>query len=224
MKKIVFILACTIIFTFVSQAGSRGKIKALNVFKNCYVYGQSGRNTAKKGSAICLYTGLTYSLANALNKAGAKNIDLMLYYGKIKREKKKNFHLFAPNDPTVNIDWVKNGGTSPFCKFEGPSRDPDAYYALKNWKWRNATKMERVNVNFEKASGNLIEGLPLHNSYIVSDIKIGDVILFQLGDKSNHPNRKGLLKVIAIKDDEEKPEHVGNGQYQRIIIDIKILK
>ncbi|MDR3704904.1 MAG: hypothetical protein P4L28_03235 [Paludibacteraceae bacterium] len=222
MKKIVFILACILMFPILTEARPKAMARAINTYKNCYIYGQSGRNTAKKGSAMCLTTGTTYSMANAFDKAGIKNIDVMLYFGKVKRDKKKVFHLFAPNDPTVTIAWEKDGGTTPFCKFEGPSREPDAYYALKNWKIRNATKLEKVaKVNFDNASGAFIEALPIHNSYIASDIKIGDVILFQLADK---PERKGLIKVVSIENDEEKPEQVGNGQYQRVIVHVKIVR
>lgn len=222
MKKIIFILICTIL-PFAMAAKSKVKVKPINTFKNCYIYGQSGRNSSKKGSAMCLSSGATYSMANAVDKVGTKDIDIMLYFGKVKKDKIKVFHLFSPNDPTLNVDWEKSGGTAPYCKFEGPSRDPNAYYALKNWKSRNTTKLERAsNINFDNASAELIESLSVSDSYITSDIKIGDVILFQLGEKSAHPNRKGLIKIIAVEDDEEKPERSGNGQYQRLIVNIKV--
>lgn len=221
MKKFISILICILMFPIITEARPKATTKAVTTYKNCYIYGQSGRNTAKKGSAMSLTTGTTYSMANAFDKAGIKNIDVMLYFGKVKRDKKKVFHLFAPNDPTVNIAWEKDGGTTPFCKFEGPSRDPGAYYALKNWKTRNATKLEKVNVNFDNATGEFIENLPMQDSYIASDIKIGDVILFQLAEK---PGKKGLIKIVSIENDEEKPEQVGNGQYQRMIVHVKILK
>ena len=202
----------------------KGK-STLSVHKDSYLYAQSGRNSDKKGSALSLTTGITYSLADASEKIETKDIDVMLYYGKVKSDKTKGFYLFAPNDPTVTINWEKDGGTAPFCKFEGKSDDPDASFALKNWKVRNATRLEKVtNIDFENATTESIEASTVGESYIASDIKIGDVVLFQLAETSLDAGKKGLMKVTAIENDEEKPDKAGNGQYQRLIVTIKIQK
>lgn len=226
MKKALIILACSMMLPMAMQAKkSKSDIKT---YKDCYIYAQSGRNSAKKGSAMSLSSGMTYSLQNASDVAGTKDIDVILFFGKANKGKSPNakvFHFFAPNDPTITIDWEKDGGTTPYCKYEGKSDDPDAEYALKNWKQRNATKMEKVtNVDFDNATFETLDALTLSESYIASDIKVGDVIAFQLADTSSKPGKKGLMKVTAIENDEEKPDQAGNGQYQRLIVTIKIQK
>ncbi len=223
MKKIAFILMCTMLFTLTVEA--KNKIKS---YPDCYVYAQSGRNTAAKGSAVSLYTGSTYSLENAYNSAGTDDIDLMLYYGKANKAngyKDKAFHLFSPEDPGAVIDWEKDGGTTPYCKFEGKSDNPDSYFALKNWKKRNATKIQRVTgVDFFNATYESLDSLKVENNYMISDVKVGDIIAFEFAPTHRKAGLKGLMVVKFIKDDETKPEKAGQGPYQQIIFDIKVQK
>lgn len=223
MKKIVLILACAMMLPLIAKA-KKAK-SGISTYKDCYIYGQSGRNSAKKGSALALTSGTTYSLQTANDQTSSNDIDVMLFFGKAKGGKTKVFHMFAPNDPTAVINWEKDGGTTPFCKYEGKSDDPDSYFALKNWKVRNATKLEKVSaVDFDNATTESLEALAVSDSYIASDIKVGDVIAFQLAETASKPSLKGLIKVIAIEDDTEKPDQAGNGQYQRMIVSIKIQK
>lgn len=225
MKRIAFILMCTMLLPLGVQAKKKDKIKH---YPDCYIYAQSGRNSEKKGSATSLYTGMTYSLENAYNSAGPDDIDLMLYYGKANKAngyRDKVFHFFAPNDPGAVIDWEKDGGTTPYCKFEGKSDNPDSYFALKNWKEKNATKMQRVtDVDFFNATYESLDSLKVENNYMISDIKVGDIIAFELASTHRKAGKKGLLVVKFIKDDETKPEKAGQGQYQQIVFDIKVQK
>ncbi len=224
MKKIAILLMFAMVLPLGISAAKKEKVK-YSTYKNCYIYGQSNRNSNKKGSAVSLTSGMTYSLADALDRAGARDIDMMLYFGKANKGKEKVFHLFAPNDPTIVIDWEKDGGTAPYCKFEGKSDDPDAYFALKNWKLRNATKLEKVTgVDFDNATDETLENLELADSYIASNVKVGDVIAFQLAESNAKAGKKGLIKITAIENDEEKPDKAGEGQYQRMIFTIKIQK
>jgi hypothetical protein len=206
MRKIIFILICTMFLPLAVQAKKEKKAK-LETFSSCSIYAQSGRNSEKKGSALSLTTGMTYSLQNANDNTSTSDIDVMLFFGKAKGGKTKVFHFFAPEDPTVTIDWNKEDGTSPFCKYEGKGDDPDSYFALKNWKERNATKLQKASgVDFDGATPESLEALPaITDTYIASDIKVGDVILFQLVGKKDKPGKKGLIKVTALEDDETKP-------------------
>lgn len=223
MKKLILLLACAMMIPTMMEA--KKPKTGLKFYKDSYIYGQSGRNSEKKGSALALTTGTTYSLQNANDQTKPDDIDVMLYFGKVKGDKKKTFHLFAPNNPNVNIDWEKDGGTAPFNKYEGKSDDRDSYYALKNWKVRNATKLQKVsNVDFENATSESIAAISVSDSYIASDINIGDVIAFELAETSMKPGKKGLIKITSIVDDESKPDQAGNGQYQRMFMDIKIQK
>lgn len=223
MKKLVLFLACAMMLPSLAEA--KKPKSGLKIFKDSYMYGQSGRNSEKKGSALALSTGSTYSLQNANDQTSTDDIDVMLFFGKVKGDKLKTFYIFAPNNPTLTIDWEKDGGTTPFNKYEGKSDDKDSYFALKNWKVRNATKLQKVSdVDFENATAESIEALTVANSYIVSDVKVGDIILFQLAETSMKPGKKGLMKITEIKDDELKPDQAGNGQYQRMFLDIKIIK
>ncbi len=224
MKKIIFTLICSMLVMLTVEAKKEKKAK-LVTFTDSYIYAQSGRNTEAKGSALSLTTGMTYSLMNCMNSTSTNDIDLMLYFGKAKGGKTKVFHLFSPDDPTLTINWEKDGGTAPYCKFEGKSDDPDAYFALKNWKKRNATKLQRVSeVDFDNATPESIGAMTVEENYIISDVKIGDIILFELGPTSRKAGKKGLLKVTAIEDDETKPDQKGNQAYQRFIVTINIQK
>ncbi len=73
MKKITFLLICTLLLPTVTFA----KKSKLRVFEDCLIYAQSGRNSDKRGSALSLTTGLTYSLAEANDNTYTKYIDLL---------------------------------------------------------------------------------------------------------------------------------------------------
>ena len=223
MKKIMFLLICTMLLPTITEA----KKSTLRVFDDCMIYGQSGRNSEKKGSALSLTTGLTYSLAGANDNTYTKYIDVMLFFGKTDKIKTETFHLFAPEDPTLNIDWDADGGTKPYNKFVGKSEDPDdIYYALRNWKVRNFTKLKLVTgeVDYDNATDESIAAMEISDSYIVSNLKIGDIILFELAPTSPKAGKKGLIKITGMEDDPTKPEQKGNGKYQRFILSIKIQK
>ncbi len=237
MKKLAFILAAALMLPLAADAQKKEKKpKAEKPLKStsAYVFAQSQRNSEQRGSCLALTTGETYSLAlekkmpdKTVSTTVEKDIDVMLFHGKANGVKDYVFHLFSPENPSMTIDWNKDGGTSPWCKFEGKSDDPDASYALKNWKKRNATRLEFAgdDVNFDTATQSSLDSMTVAESYIVSDVKVGDVIKFQLAETSYKPNKKGLIKVIAIEDDPNgKPENKGRGQYQRLILEIKLQK
>ncbi len=222
MKKIMFLLICTLLLPMVTVA----KKSKLRTFEDCMIYAQSGRNSEKRGSVLSLSTGLTYSLAGANDNTYPKYIDVIFFYGKTDKVKEKVFHLFAPEDPTLNIDWDTDGGTKPFNKYVGKSDDPDdIYYALSKWKTRNFTKFNLVqNVNFDAATAESIAALPITDSYIISDVNVGNVILFELAPTSPKKGKKGLIRIKKIETDPTKPDEVGNGKYSRMIMDVKIIK
>lgn len=206
----------------IATAAKKSKMKTFN---DVYIYAQSSRNTKIKGSATSLSTGITKGLEAA--STDPKDIDVMLYYGKVDHSKTKFFTLFSPGNPTLDIDWEKEGGTSPYCKFEGKSDDPDAFYALKNWKKRNDTKLEKLDgIDFDAATAEQISGLTVADSYWAKDVKVGDVILFEMSQNSYEAGAKGLIKIVAIEDDPDpkRAEKKGQGQYQRINMSIKFVK
>lgn len=206
----------------IATAAKKSKMKTFN---DVYIYAQSSRNTKIKGSATSLSTGITKGLEAA--STDPKDIDVMLYYGKVDHSKTKFFTLFSPGNPTLDIDWEKDGGTSPYCKFEGKSDDPDAFYALKNWKKRNDTKLEKLDgIDFDAATAEQISGLTVADSYWAKDVKVGDVILFEMSQNSYEAGAKGLIKIVAIEDDPDpkRAEKKGQGQYQRINMSIKFVK
>lgn len=230
MKKLSLLLICALLLPLTVSA-KKPKAKAITTNEACYIYGQSNRNSEKKGSAVSLYYGMTYSLEGATMNTSPSDIDVLLYFGKMKRPGAKksdaldSFHLFAPNDPTLTIDWEKDGGTKPFCKYEGKSDDPDAPFALKNWEIRNATKLQRVaDVNFETITAETLEALPIENAYVVYDVKVGDIILFETAATASKPGRKGLIKIYDKKEDETKPDKVGQGAYQKLLFSVKVIK
>lgn len=222
MKKIALFLAMALMVPAIATAAKKSKMKTFN---DVYIYAQSSRNTKIKGSATSLSTGITKGLEAA--STDPKDIDVMLYYGKVDHSKTKFFTLFSPGNPTLDIDWEKDGGTSPYCKFEGKSDDPDAFYALKNWKKRNDTKLEKLDgIDFEAATAEQISALTVADSYWAKDVKVGDVILFEMSQNSYEAGAKGLIKIVAIEDDPD-PKRIdkkGQGQYQRINMSIKFVK
>ena len=86
-------------------------LKTVN-YENVKIYAQSGRNSQKRGSAVSLIDGRTMALEDGVNDTRA--VDIMLFYGKVDHSKTKFFTLFSPGNPTLNIDWEKDGGTSPY--------------------------------------------------------------------------------------------------------------
>lgn len=158
MKKFALFLVMALTIPAIATAAKKSKMKTFN---DVYIYAQSSRNTKIKGSATSLSTGITKGLEAA--STDPKDIDVMLYYGKVDHSKTKFFTLFSPGNPTLDIDWEKDGGTSPYCKFEGKSDDPDAFYALKNWKKRNDTKLEKLDgIDFDSLQRqNKFPALPL---------------------------------------------------------------
>ncbi len=222
MKKFALFLVMALTIPAIATAAKKSKMKTFN---DVYIYAQSSRNTKIKGSATSLSTGITKGLEAA--STDPKDIDVMLYYGKVDHSKTKFFTLFSPGNPTLDIDWEKEGGTSPYCKFEGKSDDPDAFYALKNWKKRNDTKLEKLDgIDFDAATAEQISGLTVADSYWAKDVKVGDVILFEMSQNSYEAGAKGLIKIIAIEDDPDpkRAEKKGQGQYQRINMSIKFVK
>ncbi len=229
MKKTAFILACALLLPvgMMAQKEKKAKPGAIKTYKDCYIYGQSGRNTAKKGSALDLSTGMTYSLENAIGG----DIDVMMFFGKANdvapKTKENNFYLFSPNNPNATIDWEKDGGTTPYCKFEGKSDNPDAFFALKNWPSRRTTKLVKVDdVDFVNATFESIDSIAIEDSYIVGNVKIGDIIAFQLEGKKNKEGKKGLILIKALENDDDPKQaaNAGKGAYQRFIMDVKIQK
>lgn len=217
MKKLAILLACALMLPAIAANAKKDKVSELS---GCYVYGQSNRNSQKKGCALSLTQGTTFSLA----AADQKDIDVMLFFGKLKGSKVEDFNLFAPNDPTQNISWDEDSGTKPFNKYVGKSDEPDAEYALKNWKTRNATKLSKVSMDFDNVTNDDITNMTVPDTYIAKDVKEGDVIAFQLAETSYKPGRKGLMKIVSIVDDETKPDKKGQGKYQKMIIDVKYVK
>ncbi|MBQ5778789.1 MAG: hypothetical protein IIW13_02235 [Paludibacteraceae bacterium] len=225
MKKFFLMCLCALMLPMAAEAKKEKKPKKVKVseFSELKLYAQGGRNSNKRGSALSLTQGMVFSL----EAADPRDIDVMLFHGKAYGNKQKVFVLFAPENPEINIDWEKDGGTSPYCKFEGKSDDPDAWYALKNWKHRSTTKLEKLpfaQVDFKNITGQQIKDMPIDNGYYVQNVVPGDVILFELCEKSYKPGAKGLIQVVRIEDDETKPEKVGYGPNQRLVLNVKLVK
>jgi hypothetical protein len=183
--------------------------------KNACIWGHSNRNTSSKGSALCLTTGVTYSLANVLKQASPKYIDVLCFYGKIEKLA-PSFYLFAPLTPGLNVVWEKQGGTRPYNAFLGPQKDPDGDYALKNWSTRNATKLKKVTPDSYDSITD-IAALTFDNNEYAVPVQAGDVVAFETA-----AGKKGLIKVLSVEDDPDKAEKAGEGSYQKLNISIKV--
>lgn len=192
-------------------------------YKNSYIWGHSNRNTSSKGSALSTKTGDTYSLQNVIKRADSKDIDILCFYGKIGKNQ-PSFYLFAPLTPGLDVIWEKKGGTRPYSAFEGPKSDVDGPGHLKNWKTRNATKLKKVAAeDYDKADGASIAAITFDETYMVP-VQAGDVVAFETAETSSNASKKGLIKVVSIEDDMDKPENAGNGQYQKLNLRIKVIK
>jgi hypothetical protein len=61
-------------------------------------------------------------------------------------------------------------------------------------------------------------------SYLVENIQVGDVILFETASTSVKPGKKGLIKIVSLENDPEKPETAGKGSNQKLNLIIKVQK
>ena len=218
MKKAVILLATVFAVSLAVEA--QPKIRTI---KDAYIFGQSCRTAKKQGSVLSLTTGIAYSLEMAITETSPRDIDILLFFGKVRGAKVNSFNISALDNPNVDINWEKEGGTTPFCKFEGPSSDPNGRMALKNWTIRNATKLQRVEdeIDFNKVTPEEIAALEVDEYYNVAEIKAGDIIKFETAS-----GKKGLIIIKKISDDPEvlakDPARAGREAYQRIDLDIKI--
>jgi hypothetical protein len=222
MKKTGLFLIVSILFPIALSAQGE-----LSVYENAYIWGQSARNTSKKGSAIELYSGKTFSLGNVVSKTSPDRIDLLCYWGKVGKTE-SNFYFFAPGN-NATIDWTPKDGTRPYCDMIGsPTSDPEGATSLKSWPVRNATKLQILNpkkANFDEATFESINAMTLpQNSFIVNNLRVNDIILFETAATSAHPGKKGLIKIVSIEDDPEKPENAGKGSNQKLNLIIKVQK
>jgi len=231
MKKIVLFLAITLFLPLAARAeGDTETGNDLAVYRTSYIWGQSARNNSHKGSAIDLIKGRTYSLSNALSKSTPAHIDLMCFWGKVEKgDKEKKFYFFAPGAPT-EIDWTEKTGTLPYCDMVGsPTTDATGETSLKNWSLRNITKLQKIDtalIGFDTMTYEKLQALNISSdkSYLVENIRVGDVILFETASTSVKPGKKGLIKIVAIEDDPEKPELAGKGSNQKLNLIIKVQK
>lgn len=192
------------------------RAQGVQEYTDAYLWGQSQRNTSSKGSALATKSGVTYSLANVLKKADPKDIDVLCYYGKIGKAAPA-FYLFSPMTPGLEVAWEKQGGTRPYCYFEGPQKDPGGAMALKNWKTRNATKLKKVAAEeYGKAD---LASLTFDSSEYMVQVASGDVVAFETA-----AGKKGLIKILSVEDDPERADKAGEGQYQKLNLNIKVQK
>jgi hypothetical protein len=213
MKKIALIAT---LLVMVNGVWAQGKI---NTYKHAYIWGQSNRNAGTKGSCLSTKDGLTYSLQNVIKKATPKAIDIMCAYGKIEKGAENGFCLFAPENPSIEIDWAK---TIPYRYFEASQHDAGGNSALKNWKVRNATKIQVIPaIDFDNATYETLAGLELGDHYIAGNLEEGSIIAFETATTSNNPGKKGLIKITKIEDDE-RDDKAGTGAFQRLNLLIKV--
>jgi hypothetical protein len=216
MKKLLLFASLLLV---AGGASAQGKIKT---YKNAYIWAQSNRNAAAKGSALSTKDGLTYSLANVLKKIQPKDIDILCAYGKIGKKADAGFCLFAPDAPGTDINWDKSGGTVPYRYFEASATDADGASALTNWKVRNATKLQLVSdVDFDNATCELLNDLTVADNYIAGNLEVGSIIAFETAATSSNPAKKGLIKIAKI-DDDEREDKAGQSAFQCLQLIIKV--
>jgi hypothetical protein len=177
-----------------------------------------------RGSAFSSLDGRTYSMDDVIRRTSPCAIDVMLYYGTPSNYPETGFYLFAPDDPTITIDFDKQNGTKPYNLFEGWQRAPQGPGWLKNWEVRNATKMYiSDSVNFDEATAECIAAIEMKNSYIAGSLKVGDVVVFETAATSANPSKKGLIKIDSIEDDNRE-EQAGQLHFSKINILVKIIR
>ena len=209
MKKFILFVA---LFCFAIGASAQGKIVT---YKYAYIWAQANRSAATKGSAFSSKDGQTYSLMNVIKRASPKAIDILCAYGKIGKKAEAGFCLFSPMDPDIEVNWDKTSGTIPYRYFEAPASDASGQSSLEKWSLRNATKIMVVtDVDFDNATYDSIAALEIDDSYMAKNIEIGTIIAFETAATSANPNKKGLIKITKINDDErdDKAGHAGDIQ------------
>ena len=218
MKKIILFIA---LFCFALSASAQGKI---TTYKYAYIWAQANRSAVSKGSAFCTKDGQTYSLGNLIKKVSPKAIDILCAYGKMDKKATAGFCLFAPMTPDLEVNWDKNSGTIPYRYFEATASDPSGQSSLENWNVRNTTKIMVVtDVDFDNATYDSIAAIEIDDSYMAKNIEIGTIIAFETAATSANPNKKGLIKITKINDDERE-DKAGQGNFQQLEMVVKVQK
>ena len=146
----------------------------------------------------------------------------MMFGGRHNRQ--DGLFLFAPNDPTIEIDFDSESGTSPWRRFLAGSSNPQGPAWLKNWDVRNATKMIIVtDVDFDVATGETIAAMEVDENYMVGPLKEGDIVLFETAATSANPNKKGLIRIGRVEEDE-RPDRAGQLGFQKMNMSVKIIR
>ncbi|MDR0763858.1 MAG: hypothetical protein LBF01_05115 [Bacteroidales bacterium] len=212
-------------FIFLASVFFLAGIYAQNIktYKDACIWGHSQRNKGTNGSALSIKDGMTYSMNDVIKHTTPKAIDFMLFYGK--QNKIVGFYLFAPGMPVGEINWDKKEGTVPFRYFTASSKDPEGVAWLKNWNVRNATKMHKVEgVDFDRVDGAVIAAIEVKDEYITGALNEGDIVVFETATTSATPNKKGLIKIGAVEDDDERQDKAGQGAFQKMNLKIKVIK
>ena len=196
-------------------------------YTNISIWNQGSRNTSRQGSALATSSGRVFSLLNVINRTDPYDIDFMAAFAKTDRRRGQESQLlFAPGNPEVrNIDWNRQRGTLPFCLMEATaSGEVDEEASLRGWDVRNETRMQRVTgIDFENATYEMIAALN-PAGFWVTNIQPGDIIAFETASTSKNPNKKGLIQVLSINDNPDRPERIGQGGFQGMTLNITMQK
>jgi hypothetical protein len=231
MKKILLFIAVILFFSLTVEVQAQKKSqktppkRELIVYKHAYIWGQSNRNNSLKGSAIDLHSGKTYCLANVLAQTRPSRIDMMCYWGMLGKAKNNKFYLFAPGNKQV-VDWTPKTGTLPYCEMIANIRNEFGMKAsLGEWKRHNATRMQLKSAkkaHFDTATLETIDSLSITADFYILPVKVGDIILFETVSNAYQVKKKGLIKVVSIEDDPDRPDLKGKGANQKLNLIIKI--
>jgi hypothetical protein len=144
---------------------------------NSYTEKILGSYDANKGSSFASVDGTVYTWDDA--KANSGKIDYLYYYGST-----NGATLAAPNNSTAE----------------------DVYPGLSNWEIRNATKFKTTDLSTEDFDGmsskddsQIVSAADGADQTAINSLSEGDVIAFLTASTSEHPEKKGLVKVVTIE-------------------------
>ena len=144
---------------------------------NSYTEKILGSYDANQGSSFASVDGTVYTWDDA--KANSGKIDYLYYHGST-----NGATLAAPNDPTAE----------------------EVYTGLPNWEIQNATKFKTTDLSAEDFDGmsskddsQIVSAADGADQTAINGLEEGEVIAFITASTSEHPEKKGLVKVVTIE-------------------------
>lgn len=138
-----------------------------------------GSHDADEGSSFASVDGSVYTWDDA--KANSEKVDFLYYYGQTNLAT-----MAAPDDATA---------------------EEVIYPGLTDWETQNSTKFKTTSLSVDEFDeipatddSEIISAAEEADETDINELEKDQVIAFETASTSDHPEKKGLIKVVAIED------------------------